>query len=157
MAALGWSVERLWTAVSDTDLLFHPQGNPWHEIHGPIRKLLVRYWYPDADPRRQAHSEACEFVRFLAAESLGRDQAVLLVECLWHGAHSFDGDWVEAEARLVPLARELSDGLSASRTFSPQALRGSAAEIMANDVELADALSGSEGLLRRLMDTVRSP
>jgi hypothetical protein len=158
LVPLGWSIEQIWAAVSSTALLHRPQGEPWHQIHAPIRRLLSRYWYPTPDLRVRAHVTALEFVRSLATERLGRDEAAILAECLWHAAQALsDNTPAELSRRLIELARTLSVGLLPSSAFTQDDLRVCAKELMEGDEELADMLGGIDGLFEKLIDVIVRP
>jgi hypothetical protein len=158
LQTLGWSVDELWEAVSSTDLLYRPQGEPWHEIHAPIRRLLCRYWYASEDLRAQAHRNARLFVQSFAVGQLGRDQSVVLVECLWHEAQALSvSPPAEMKEKLISLARELSVGLTPSSAFTQNSLRVCAVERMRVDEELVEAVDGITGLFDELVDAVLRP
>jgi hypothetical protein len=158
MDAIDWPVERVWAAVSGTALLFRPQENPWHRIDRPIRRLLVRYWYPDTGLLRQAHLEAGAFVRRLAAEPMGRDQAYMLVECLWHEANALAGSGQGGvRDSLARLAGMLSGGLKGSLALSTGSLRKCAVERLSEDAELAEILGTVDGWHDAVCQAILSP
>ena len=155
---IGWSVEELWNAVSSTDLLYRPQGEPWLQIDAPIRRLLCRHWYaPDAS-RAQAHRDAREFLQSFVPGLSGSDQSVVLVECLWHEAQVLSLiRSAEMEEKLTRLARELSGGLTPSPAFTEEDLRRYAVARMTDDAELVEAVNGVAGLFDGLVDAVLRP
>jgi hypothetical protein len=158
MDAAGWPVEQLWAAVINTDLLNRPSQVPWHSIDAPIRRLLFRYWYPTAELRRQAHQEAGGFLRLLAAELTGSDQAHLLLECLWHEANALTGSGQDVVRQdLVQLAQQLSSGLVGSFALSDQNVRDVAVDLVAQDAELAGVLSAIDGGLAAVRSAILSP
>jgi len=158
LRAQDWSVAQLWIAVSGTDLLYRPQGEPWHEINAPIRRLLFRHWYPSDELRARAHRNARQFVQSFFGGELGPHQPVILVECLWHEAEACRVlASNEMEEDLIRLARRLSAGLVSYSAFRQEDLRVWAVERMRGDQELANAVDGAAGLFDRLIDAVKRP
>lgn len=162
MEPLGLTVEQLWYALSRTDLLQRPQGEPWHMIDAPIRRLLCRYWYSSPELLSQAHSDAGTFVQgFLRspdADNLAKDQAILLVESLWHEAQAVKASTAaHAEQQLLSLAADLVANLQASPLHSIESLRECAVEKMRADTELVAAVERVDGLFERLTGVIAPP
>jgi hypothetical protein len=154
MRTVGWSVERLWAAVSGTDLLQRPQREPWHEIYAPIRRLLFRYWYTSEINLADAHRSAGRFVRSWAEGQTGSDQSVVLVECLWHESQVLKlSRAMDAEERLTRVARQMSEDLVAS-AWTQETLRQYAVTRMRKDDELADAVEEIGVSFDSLVDAV---
>lgn len=86
LRAAGWSLNDLWGAVSRTALLKRPLEELWQVIHPPIRRLLYRYYYDSDQARCEAHATARRFYEGWTDRNAGKEQAVVLVECLWHEA-----------------------------------------------------------------------
>ncbi|KDN19893.1 hypothetical protein DV20_22600 [Amycolatopsis rifamycinica] len=80
----GWNQVDLWQAIGQTALQNREVQEPWHVLHRPIRRLLYRYYYPDADSRRSSHEQAREFYAKWAARGAGWELGPILVESLWH-------------------------------------------------------------------------
>jgi cellulose biosynthesis protein BcsQ len=156
---LHWSLEKdLWQALNRTSLLTDPP-EPWQEIEPAIRRLLFRYYY-GSDPRKvaAAHSTALAFEEAFPSESAGNDQAVGLVEALWHEATVVSiTNPADITERLSQSARKRSLALRASAFFSAGELREYAAQRIAEDWELQEVLSGVSGLLDRLVAIVSHP
>ncbi len=158
MRTLRWSVTDLWNAVSGTDLLFLPLREPWHEVYGPIRRLLCRRAYPLAAERGTAHREACDYMQAFMPGVYGSDQARVLVECLWHEAQATAlAGSAEVEPAVISLARRLSAQVAAAPRLDQATIRGTAARLIEADKELADAVGNVPGLLARVAQTVRQP
>jgi hypothetical protein len=153
-----WTVGKLWAALSDTDLLYRPEWEPWHEVYAPIRRLLFRYAYPSAEERAQAHLIARDFTASFLPELSGTDQWRTYVECLWHQAQAL------IEARPADLAESLlayvstMDGhLTRTSAFEIADLRELTAEYLENDEEFVDSLASIPELFDRLVAAVRHP
>jgi TIR domain len=150
-----WSIEDLWKAISGTALLARPLNEPWQQIQAAIRRLLHRYYYHSDENRAEAHSDARKFVEVWADKQSGKEQVIGLVECLWHEAIALGlRDPAEIEQALSQSARTLCSALRASSAYTPQELRGYAAELMENDEELQEAVSKADGLFARLVEIV---
>ena len=117
MAELGWSLEDFWIAIRETALLKRPLNEPWEQIHPAIRRLIHRYHFPASEARAEAHREARSFVAVWAENQPGTEQAIGLVECLWHEANSLS----DAQPELM------SDALTRSATILSAGLRSSPA------------------------------
>lgn len=157
LASLGWSLEDLWAAISDSALLQRPLDEPWQEIQPAIRRILYRYFYKSPEQQASVNERALEFVE-VWRRHLGKEQIVGLVECLWHQviAHHDRGsaDFVRG---LISSASSLSRDLRASDLYTVEELRRYAAERMQADQELAAAVSHVDGLFDRLVETVEDP
>jgi hypothetical protein len=150
-------LEDLWQGIKDTALLKRPLTDVWKEIHPPIRRLLYRYFYRTPEQRIEAQFEARKFVETWSDGLAGIEQAVGLVECLWHEAAALRmREPSVMEQRLTDSARALSRSLRASGV-SLSELREYAGERMRNDGELEDAVGDGDGLLSRLVAMVQDP
>ena len=161
LESAGWALEDLWQGIKDTALLKRPVTDVWKEIHPPIRRLLYRYFYRTDDQRIEAQFEARKFVETWSAGLAGIEQAVGLVECLWHEAAALRmREPSRMRDRLTESARALSRGLLASGV-SLSELREYAGERMRSDGELEDAVGDGDGdgdgLLSRLVEMVKDP
>lgn len=157
LADLGWTLEDLWAAISDSALLQRPLDEPWQEIQPAIRRILYRYFYNSPAEQASVNERALGFVE-VWRRHLGKEQAVGLVECLWHQviAHNDRGraDFVDG---LISSASSLSRELQPSDLYTVEELRRYAAERMRVDQELAAAVSHVDGLFDRLVETVEDP
>jgi hypothetical protein len=157
LQSAGWGLEDLWQGIKDTALLKRPHTEVWKEIHPPIRRLLYRYFYRTDEQRIGAQVEARKFVETWSDGLGGIEQAVGLVECLWHEAAALRiREPSLMEQRLTESARALSRGLRESGV-SLSELREYAGERMRSDGELEDAVGDGDGLLSRLVATVQHP
>jgi hypothetical protein len=110
---LRWSEEDLRAAISRTDVLLLPQDEPWHAVSPPIRRLLFRHWYPDANDRARAHQAARAFLESYAHDLAGRERAEATIECLWHEAEALTLTPRPGKAGLlIELAERLSPDLA---------------------------------------------
>ena len=126
---LRWTAEEFWETVSNTDLLTRPALEPWDEIYGPLRRLLCRHWYPSETELAQAHREARVFIQSWLSGQLGIEQAVVLVECLWHESQVLLlSRSINMESTLIGLAKELSADVVPSSIHSQNDLRQYAVE-----------------------------
>jgi TIR domain len=154
----GWEMEDLWGAISDTALLARPLDEPWKEIHSAIRRLLHRHYYKSAEQRADAHSEARKFMEVWADRQQGKEQAIGLVECLWHEAMALRiRDATEMARQLCDSARKLSGQIGDSSAYTPEELRRYAADRMHEDAELQETVSYVTDLFGRLVTIVLSP
>jgi hypothetical protein len=157
LESAGWELEDLWQGIKDTALLKRPLTDVWKEIHPPIRRLLYRYFYRTDEQRVAAQFEARKFVETWSDGLAGIEQAVGLVECLWHEAAALRmREPSMMEQRLTESARALSRGLRESGV-SLSELREYAGERMRSDGEFEDAVGDGDGLLGRLIAAVQDP
>jgi hypothetical protein len=150
-----WSIEDLWAAVSGTALLKRPLDEPWQEFHPAIRRLLFRYFYKSPEKSAEAHREARKLVEEWVARQSGKEQVIGIVECLWHQAVALRMDKsATLDDELSQSAKELSEGLRRSGAYTVSELRSYAAERIADDEELQEALGDRSGLTERLIRTM---
>jgi hypothetical protein len=155
LAALEWSLEQLWHAISATALLAKPLDEPWQEMHAAIRRLLYRYNFKTRDARVAAHQEARAFVEIWADNQSGKEQVIALLEYLWHEAMLLGLTApAEMEATLTESAVKLTRALHASAAYSTDELRHFGAEHLQNDVEFQQAVSNVDGLFATLVATI---
>jgi len=155
---LRWTVEEFWEIVSNTDLLSRPAREPWEEIYEPIRRLLCRHWYPSERELAKAHHHAGDFIQSWLSGQLGIEQAVIMVECLWHQSQILTlSRSVNMDRTLIRLARDLSASFVPSSIHSQEDLRQYAVDRMREDAELAEAVDSVDGLFGRLIDAVLRP
>lgn len=158
LAALNWSVEKMWAAVSASAVLRRPQYEPWQEIYPAIRRLLYRYFYSSAEMRAAAHHEARKFVEIWADRQRGKEQVIGLLESLWHEACELQlTQAAEMEERLNDSARKLSQDLRSSEAYTVPELRAFAADRMRNDAEFQRVLDDHPWLFVPLASIVRLP
>jgi TIR domain len=154
----GWSVERLWAAISDTALLYRPLDEPWQEVQGAIRRLLFRYFYPSDDDRAAAHMQALRFAGIWSDGLTGRDQITGLVECLWHEAAELGySRAADAQEVLCESAASLVESLKPSSAYSEAELRRSAADRIRKDEEFQDTVAYVPRLFDKLVQIVDAP
>ena len=158
LQTLRWSAEDLWAAISGTDLLYRPLKEPWQAIYAPIRRLLCRYWYSSDDRLAEAHLAAARFVRWWANEEMGRDQSVVLVECLWHESQVLRlNRATNAAETFTELASELSRSLTKAHAYTEATLRNYAVDLIKEDEELLDAVAAIDVSFDQLTDAVLNP
>ena len=137
---VGWTLEKLIDEIGGTDLLDRPQSHPWDSIYAPIRRLLSRSWYPSDASLAHAHFSAGQFMQSWGSAQLGSDQAVALVECLWHRAQLLRlNGALNPGQDLLEFARQLAGNLTESPGWSVAELRKYAVIRMGEDEELAEA------------------
>jgi hypothetical protein len=157
MGALGWSVEKMWAAISGSALLRRPQDEPWQEIYPAIRRLLYRYFYAPGEARVTAHHEARKFVEKWADRQRGKEQVKGMLESLWHEACELRlTQAADMTERLSDSARRLSQDLRSSEAYTVPELRAFAADRLPSDEEFRHVL-GNPGLLSRLASIIRTP
>ena len=159
LTRVGWSAHDLWTAVSDSDLLYRSEKGAWLMIDPPIRRLLFRYWYPSEAERGRVNREALAFLQPFALHQSGTDAADMLVECLWHMAQALilSERSAELEPSMTGLAGDLSARLEPIGSADIAYLRDYAAERISGDLELWEALRDIRGLFDRVVGTVLHP
>jgi len=155
---LGWSDERVWDALSRTDILLLPQHEMWHAVSPPIRRLLFRHWYAAAGDRVRAHRESRAFLDASARYLTGGERAKVIIECLWHEAEALSLSQNPGKPdRLLQLARGLSGELSESARaeaakagailvprFRQQEIRDFICKLLDDDMELVHAIDDDD-------------
>src|SRR5271166_5309510 len=158
LAALNWSIEDLWRVISSTSLLTRPLHEPWQEIYPAIRRILYRYFYNSNESRVEANREARKFVEVWADRQVGKEQAVGLVECLWHEAVVLSLSRPdELEESLSESARALSQTIKPSVAYTQAELREYVAERMRGDEELEKVVENAPGLFDKLVTIFYRP
>jgi uncharacterized protein YbaR (Trm112 family) len=156
--AADWSMGDLWRALSGTALLQRPLDEPWQEIHPAIRRLLYRYYYNSHEQRANAHREAQKFVQIWADKQSGREQAIGMVESLWHEASFLrltrSADMASA---LSESASKLSGALRPSAAWRADELRAYAANRIKQDEEFQEAVDNITGLADQLAQLIITP
>ena len=158
LGGLDWSVEDVWRVINRSALLRRPLDEPWQEIYPAIRRLLFRYFYPSDYARALAHGEARKFVEVWSESQVGKEQAMGLLESLWHEACALRlSRATDMEARLSDLARGLSLTLRDSSAYAATELRAFAADRMRDDDEFQQVIGNIDGLLNRLASIIQEP
>ena len=152
---VGWTLEKLIDEIGGTDLLDRPQDHPWDSIYPPIRRLLSRSWYPSDASLAHAHFSAGKFMQSWGSAQLGTDQAVALVERLWHRSQLLSlNDASNPRQDLLEFARQMAGSLTESPGWSTGELRNYAVNRMGEDEELADAAELIGVSIDELMEAV---
>lgn len=152
-----WKMEDLGTAISATPLLKRPLNEPWQEIDPPIRRLLYRYFYESHEDRASAHCQARKFVEVWTEGLNGKEQALGLVECLWHEANTLAiRSPADMGPTLIESARKMSLNIQDSPAYARSELREFTVNRMQNDEELQDAINSVE-IFDRLVEVVTRP
>lgn len=157
-AAVGWSHEDLWEAVRHG--ASHSQRSDdeiWREIEPAIRRLLFRFRHRTDKQRVAAHAKALTFYQGWAKDwAAGREQQVVLVECLWHAASQL---MIEKPAELPELlprtAIELAATYGTSPMYRPSEMRAAAGSRLNADGEFQKLLSGYPGLFDDVVEKVK--
>jgi TIR domain len=158
LSEMGWSVERLWGAISSTALLSRPLDEPWQEVQGAIRRLLFQYFYRSDAHRAEAHARARRFAGIWSDGLTGNDQVTGLVECLWHEAAELSYKRsADAEEVLRESAVALVESLKPSAAYTTTELRRSAALRIRNNEEFQETVAHMPGLLDELARIVDVP
>ena len=157
MADAGWTIEDMWLAVSQTALLTRPMGELWEEMSPAIRRLLFRYYFPGAPNRAAAHLRARTFTAEWSSRQSGTEQAVGLVEVLWHEAARLQlQPSPTGGPELVTSAGRLSRGLRASVAYTMEEVRRFAAARIRFDDEF-QAVVGDERVVGDVIAAVEQP
>jgi TIR domain len=159
-----WSADELWDAVIGADLIYRSEQRATMTIDRPIARLLFRYWYPSADARTRANSEARDFLESFTAKLEGSVAADMLIQCVWHEAQAsilHRQPAADVQSNLVGLASRLSRNLRPDGAFTIAFLRDFAAESLEKDQELWNALRDipdlSPNLFNRVVNAVLYP
>ncbi len=152
---LDWSLEDLWSIISRTALLKRPLNEPWQKIHDAIRHVLYKYYYRTPEQKVEAHRAAREFVEVWADQQRGYEQALGMVECLWHEAealrltHSGETAGVLSES-----ARKFAQTVQPSAAYTKQEIQRYAASRIREDEELQESIKHIDGLIDTLAEIV---
>ena len=149
LADAHWTRVELWDALGQTALGTQQDAHEiWHEIEPPLRRLLHRHHYRTDAGRIAAHTMARRFYGgWTQDRAAGREQQVVLVECLWH-------ETVPARDRAArrpgpPLARRRGRARPDLRHLpdvKPAEFTGGGLRRLHDDDELKTLLSGYPGL-----------
>ena len=154
----GWVIEDLWKAISRTALLVQPLDEPWQEIYPAIRRLLYRFYYNSPETQIAAHLEARKLMEAWAGEQYGKEQAVGLVECLWHEAGQLRLNKPAAlKERLMQSAANLSTGIRSSNAYTLAEIREYACGRLLKDEEFRQSSGLTATLLRLLAQIIAAP
>jgi len=151
-----WSQTDLWDALGRTSLCDQPVKELWQEIEPSIRRLLYRYYNQTEADRVSAHVAARDFyIGWTPVRTAGREQQVVLVECLWHEASRMLIEQPDDVERLLTrvaadLAREFAD----SPIFEPGELRDFVVGRLGDDEEFQMLLHPYDGLFGKVVDGV---
>jgi hypothetical protein len=151
----GWSVGDLWDILGRTSLCGHAGTELWLEFEPSIRRLLHRYFYRSDNERIAAHRKATAFyMGWTADHSAGREQPVVLVECLWHEASRLVLAQPDDVPRQLPvMAAELTDRFTNTALYRPQEFSRFVAGRMRDDEEFQRLIS-PDGLFDELVKSV---
>jgi hypothetical protein len=152
----GWSVERLWSYLTDTAILARPSAGPWLTTSAPIRRLLYRYFHRTDESRSKANFQASEFTRAWAEGLTGSDQVTGLIESFWHEAAGlYFSQSQEMDSRLRASAGDLVAALRETQSLSLDELRKNAAERLDADGEFQGLIESVTELSDELQDIIR--
>ncbi len=152
----GWSIGDLWDVLGRTSLCGNANTELWLEFEPSIRRLLHRYFYRSDTERIAAHSEATTFyMGWTADHSAGREQPVVLVECLWHEASRLVLAQPDDVPRQLPVvAAELTRTFTNTSLYRPQEFSRFVARRMRDDEEFQRLVSQPDGLFDELVKSV---
>lgn len=155
LAEAGWSPGELWDALGATSLCDQPV-ELWQVIEPSIRRLLYRYYYRTDADRAAAHVAARDFyLGWTAARTGGREQQVVLVECLWHEASLMVIEQPDDVARLLPqVAANLALEFANSPIFEPLELSSFVVGLLGNDEEFQMLLQSYDGVFDEIIKSV---
>lgn len=157
LALAGWSLDDLWKAVSRTALLKRPLEEPWQMIEPSIRRLLYRYYYDSDDGRCVAHATARRFYEGWTDKNAGKEQGVVLVECLWHEASRMVVDQrATIRLELPGVAAELAANFVNSPIYESVEFSEFVAQRLQEDEEFQLVLHEFDGLFADVFDAVVS-
>ena len=146
-----WSDNDLWQAMDACALLTRPLDEPWQEIHPALRRLLFRYFYPEAE-RSNAHDRARKFTEQWADKQNGREHVIGLIDCIWHEAARLKlTNAEEMGGVLTNYALERAQTIGASDAYTENELRVFAADRVRTDDELRGEVAGIDGLFDSLI------
>ncbi|MBV9163779.1 MAG: TIR domain-containing protein [Pseudonocardiales bacterium] len=155
LRAAGWSLDDLWKAVSRTALLKRPWEELWQVIHPPIRRLLYRYYYNSDQARWEAHATARRFYKGWIDRNAGKEQPVVLVECLWHEATRMVIEQPSDVPSLLPgVAEALAGDFAKSPIYEPAELSEFVSQRLREDEEFQTILRKYGGLFDEIVERV---
>jgi hypothetical protein len=155
LQAAGWSLNELWRAVSRTALLKRPLEELWQVIHPPIRRLLYRYYYRSDQARCKAHTAARRFYEGWIDRNAGKEQAVMLVECLWHETARMVIEQPSEVRSLLPrVATELAGDFIKSPIYEPVEFSEFVYQRLRGDEEFQMILHMYDGLFDEIVNSV---
>jgi hypothetical protein len=142
IAQAGWDLGRLWQATSDLALLTRPMVEPWKQIQPQVRRLLFRHYYATKRQRWDAHLRARSYTRSRFDQVNGKEQAIAMVEYLWHEAARLRlEDAPHYGEQLVDAARDLSVRLRESGMLQPEELRDFGVVRLSQDEEFQETVA----------------
>jgi hypothetical protein len=156
LAEARWSRTDLWDALGQTSLCDQPVAELWQVIEPSIRRLLYRYYNQANWDRAAAHVAARKFyLGWTATRTAGREQQVVLVECLWHEASRMVIEQPDDVARLLPqVAANLALEFANSPIFEPLELSSFVVGRLGNDEEFQMLLQSYEGVFDEIINSV---
>jgi hypothetical protein len=154
LEAIGWSVAELWLAMSNTALLHRQTEEIWHALSPPIRRLLYHYYYPETAVRLAVHATARQFYEKWAAALTGFEQAVVLIECLWHEAKAIREQGSPLPARLPAIAVELTQSFMRHDTYTASEFSDFVIRRLRNDKEFFHLLREDRGLFDEILASI---
>ena len=153
----GWTAEDLWSALGQTALQSTRKANEiWHEFERPLRRLLHRYHRPEDTERCAAHATARRFYgEWARNQGAGREQQVVLAECLWHEAARMAIEDAGAMAETLPdVAVALAKACGRGPMYQAAEYREAVFHRLDDDEELQLLLSSNEGLFGSIVESV---
>jgi len=150
-----WSQAELWDALGATSLCDQP-AELWQVIEPSIRRLLYRYYYRTDADRAAAHVAARDFyLGWTAARTAGREQQVVLVQCLWHEASRMVIEQPDEVSNLLPaLAVEVAQEFVGSPMYEPREFAEYVVKQLRDDDEFRMLLRSYDGVFDEIIKSV---
>lgn len=155
LMAARWSRAELWDALGGTSLCDQP-AELWQEIEPSIRRLLYRYYNRTDGDRAAAHVAARDFhLGWTVARTAGREQQVVLVECLWHEASRMVIEQPDEVSSLLPaIAAEVAQEFVGSPMYDPREFAEFVVKRLRDDDEFQMLLQSYDGVFGEITKSV---
>ncbi len=152
-----WGPEDLWEALGRTALQSNKKAYEiWHELDPSLRRLLHRYHHRTDAERAAAHRTARRFYSgWSQNQAAGREQQVVLVECLWHEAARLTIEEPNAVSERLPIvAVELARACGRGPMYKPAEFREAVLRRLNDDDELKLLLVDHGDLFTTIVESV---
>jgi hypothetical protein len=152
-----WSPTDLWEALSQMSLCDQTVTELWQVIAHPIRRLLYKHFFRSKVERIRSHRAAKAFYEgWTAIRAAGREQPVVLVECLWHEASRMALEQPDQLAHDLPsAATNLTYKFSDSPIYGPAEFSTFVARRLRDDEEFRLLLQDHDGLFDEVVKAVQ--
>ena len=152
----GWSRTELWEALSRTSLCDQEVTELWQVIAPPIRRLLYDHYHRGRTDRIESHQRAGRFYeQWTAIRAAGREQPVVLVECLWHEASRMAIEQPNRiEHQLPTITTNLAYKFADSPVYEPEEFSEFVVARLHDDEEFRLLLQPYRGLFEDIVKSV---